>query len=99
MIVIARNNGPFYEKFDGLKERRGIIENKEYNVISWAYNQNGEWFIETDDFINIKEPKFYIRIINEDGFEHDYWNDYFLSNEEIRDIKIENLLNECTNNI
>jgi hypothetical protein len=31
-------------------------------------------------------------VINEDGIEHDYWNDYFLSSEELRDIKIDKIL-------
>lgn len=99
MIVIARNNGPLYENWDGSKERRGLVKGKEYEVIFRTYNQNGYVFTKTNDFLNIKEPRFFIRVINEDGVEHDYWNDYFLSNDEIRDIKIKKLLNECTNNI
>ena len=103
MIVIARNNGPIYENWDGSIERRGLVKGKEYEVIFWTYSlvpdKNGYVFTETTDFINIKETRFFIRVINEDGVEHDYWNDYFLSNDEIRDIKIKNLLNECTNNI
>ena len=104
MIVVARNNGPLYDNYDGHKERSGLLEGREYKVISWSYNKsnhNGRIFTETDIdsglkgsgyFANIKEPRFFITVINEDGIEHDYWNDYFLSSEELRDIKIDKIL-------
>jgi hypothetical protein len=104
MIVVARNNGPLYDNYDGHKERSGLLEGREYKVISWSYNKsnhNGRIFTETDIdsglkgsgyFANIKEPRFFIKVINEDGIEHDYWNDYFLSSEELRDIKIDKIL-------
>ena len=90
MIVIARNNGPIYK---GSEERRGLKEGKYYDVIQWSYqNTLGVWITETKDFINPKEPKFYVKVINEDGISHDYWNDYFLSSKEMRDYKIDNIL-------
>jgi hypothetical protein len=96
MKVIARNNGPYSENYDGSKSRKGLIKGKSYDVIEWAYrNQNGHSFIKrTDDFINPKEYKFYIKVINEDGIPHDYWNDYFLSSQELRDAKIDEILLE-----
>ena len=87
MIVIARNNGPFYAYPDGVK-RHGLITGKEYQVIEWAYRFPQHWVTRTDDFINPKEAKLYIKVINEDGVAHDYWNDYFLSTEEVRELKI-----------
>ena len=106
MIVVARNNGPLCDNYDGHKERTGLLEGKEYNVISWAYN-NGRRFTETDIdsglkgvgyFANIKEPRFFIKVINEYGIEHDYWNDYFLSSEEFRDMKLNQILNTAIDN-
>ena len=78
MIVIARNNGPIYK---GSEERRGLKEGKSYNVIQWSYqNPSGVWITETKDFINTKEPKFYVKVINEDGIAHDYGNNYYIKN-------------------
>jgi hypothetical protein len=98
MIVIARNDGPFHVKWDGTKERKGLREGKEYQVISWSYQdhsiQPGHWVVRTEYFMNPKNPEFFIRVINEDGIEADFWNDYFLSSEEIRDIKLKEVLNE-----
>jgi hypothetical protein len=92
MIVIARNNGPIYE-IDGSRERRGLIEGKEYTVIEWSYQDtSGSWIKRKDDFVNPKEPKFFIKVVNEDSITHDYWNDYFLSSKEIRHIKIDKIL-------
>ena len=97
MIVVARNNGPLCDNYEGHKERTGLLEGKEYNVISWAYN-NGRRFTETDIdsglkgvgyFANIKEPRFFIKVINEYGIEHDYWNDPTL-----REFKIKMIMND-----
>ncbi len=92
MKVIARNNGPLND----LRIREGLIEGKEYDVVRWSYQDHnikpGYWVTRTDDFINPKEPRFFIKVINENGVEHDYWNDYFLSSEEVRDMKLEELL-------
>ena len=91
MKVIAINNGPLYLNYDGSKERRGLLKGKEYDVISWSYQKDGSWFTGIGSFVNRKKAEFFIRVLNEDGIEHDYWNDYFLSSEEVRDLKI-NLL-------
>lgn len=91
MKVIARNNGPKlqYRRIDLL------IKGKVYDVIRWSYQDHsimpGYWVNRTDDFINPKDPKFWIRVISEDGIEHDYWNDYFLSSLEMRELKLEEL--------
>lgn len=88
MKVIARNNGPIYK--DGI--RRGLREGKEYEVISYSERVNDRRKDCYGDFYNPSGYKFYIRVVNEFGTAHDYWNDYFLSTEEIRDIKIDNIL-------
>lgn len=99
MKVIARNNGPYYDTGTvrhPAKERRGLLEGKVYDVIEWSYQDHnirpGHWVNRTDDFINPKEPRFWIKVINEDGVKHTYWNDYFLSSEEVRCIKLEEIL-------
>ena len=91
MIVVARNNGPFYEEFNG-NRRRGLIEGKTYDVVEWAAHNGTKWITQSGDFINPKEPMFFVKVLNEDGILHDYWNDYFLSSKEMRDIKIDNIL-------
>ena len=50
------------------------------------------WIRRTDDFINPKKASFFIKVINENGEAADFWNDYFLSSEEMRDIKIDKIL-------
>lgn len=95
MKVIAVNNGTFYFNSNGIEERRGLIKDKEYDVISWSYQKPiGHWIIrtDTDNFVNPKKPKFFIKVINEDGQEHDYWNDYFLSTDEMRELKLNEIL-------
>lgn len=94
MKVIAVNNGPLHLNYDGSKERRGLIKGKEYDVISWSYQKpTGHWVkrTDTDNFVNPEKPSFFIKVINEDGQEHEYWNDYFLSTEEMREIQLNEL--------
>lgn len=89
MIVIARNNGPYRRNVG----RAGLLKGKSYKVISWSYHSPmGTWQENTQERDIPKSTQFMIRIINEDGREADYWNDYFLSTEEIRDLKIEQLI-------
>lgn len=92
MIVVARNNGPFYEDFNGNRRRSGLIEGKAYDVVEWVVHNDTKWITQSGDFINPKEPMFFVKVLNEDGILHDYWNDYFLSSKEMRDIKIDNIL-------
>jgi hypothetical protein len=92
MKVIARNNGPFHQSYDDSSIRKGLLKGKEYDVISRSYQKGGRWIVRTDSFANPEKPEFFIRIINEDGIEADYWNDYFLSLDEVRDLKINLLL-------
>ncbi len=92
MKAIARNNGPILEKWDGTTERRGLKEGKVYDVIEWAYqDEPGHWVVRTDSFANPKQPKFFIKVVNEFGRAADYWNDYFLSSEEMREMKLNDL--------
>ena len=80
MIVVARNNG------------RGLIEGKVYDVVEWAAHNGIKWITQSGDFINPKEPIFFVKVINEDGVLYFYRNDYFLSSKEMRDIKIDKIL-------
>jgi hypothetical protein len=73
-------------------ERRGLIQGKSYQVISYSKQEDGIWYSLTGEFINPKEARFFIKVVNEEGIEADYWNDYFLSTEEMREIKIDKLL-------
>ena len=36
MKVIAKNDGPIFQKWDGTRERKGLKEGKEYEVIGTA---------------------------------------------------------------
>jgi hypothetical protein len=97
MILIARNNGPTPWEFinDESYKPSDLIQGKEYKVVSWHYNDNGNWVTRVDDFINPGKAKFYVTVVNEHGVEADYWNDYFLSTEEVRQISIDKLLESC----
>lgn len=91
MKAVARNKGPFV---NGLFYP--LVKDKEYEVVTFSKfvkessGNYGKWVDYMDDIIP-KEPKFYIKIIN-NGNEEDYWNDYFYSTDELRDKKIEDLL-------
>lgn len=86
--VIARSEGP---KYNGSKIGC-LTPGKKYEVLHMSYqNQPGYW-VDEELIYNPRNPKFYIRIKEDDnGRPHDIWNDYFLSTEEMRDIKIEEL--------
>lgn len=88
MKVIARNNGPFYENYDGTRERIGLKEGKSYDVIEWSKHDGVKWVSYTSDFVNPKNFCFFIKVINESNIIMRYWNDYFLSSEEVRDFKL-----------
>lgn len=87
MKVIARNNGPFVE-VGNIKIRQGLLQGREYEVIEWSYSKNSQWVKRTDDFINPREAKFFIKVINAYGQPASFWNNYFLSTEEVRDLKL-----------
>ena len=92
MKVIARNNGLILQKWDGTTERQGLKEGKVYDVIEWSYqDEPGHWVVRTDNFLNPKESKLFIKVLNEFGRQTNYWNDYFLSSEEIRERKLKEL--------
>ena len=84
--VISRGEGP---KYDG--SSHGILEpGKKYEVVA-THIPNG-WPIVSTEY-NPKETSFYIDIKIE-GSRHKVqtvWNDYFLSNEEIRNSKLDEL--------
>ena len=82
--VIARNEGP---KYNGSKIGC-LTPGKKYEVIQL---NGGEW-TGKPLLYNPRKTSFYIKIKEDDnGRPHDIWNDYFLSTEEIRYIKIEEL--------
>jgi len=86
MVVIAKTNGP---KYNG-SEFGCLTPGKEYEAINIHYQVNGFW-VEKEFTYNPEEPRFYIRVIDDNGREHDIWNDYFLSTKEIRKLKLTNL--------
>lgn len=89
MIVIAKNNGPFRRNVG----RAGLLKGKSYKVISWSYRSPmGTWQDNTHERDIPESAQFFVRIINEDGREADYWNDYFLSTNEMRELKLEQLI-------
>jgi hypothetical protein len=95
MIVIARNNGPIYKNPDGSsEERRGLIQGKSYQVVEWAKHNGNNWVKQSSNLVNPKEAKYFIKVINEWGQAHDYWNDYFLSDEEMKTLIRDNKLNQ-----
>jgi hypothetical protein len=86
--VIARNEGSSNSK---------LIPGHKYEVLYISYPGSSERHEMTN---NPKEPKFYIRIKDDTNLntwsiwhsgELTYWNDYFLSSEEMRDLKIKEL--------
>jgi hypothetical protein len=92
MIVIARNNGPKY--LNGYLYNP-LLKGKEYEVIYWSIPEwlnNGKCIDQLDDFINPKEAKFFIVVKDEFGKESSFWNDYFLSTEEMREYKLNKIL-------
>jgi len=89
--VIARNDGP-----KGLENGK-LIPGHRYEVLYITYPGSPERFEMTN---NPREPRFYIRVKDDTGInswsmwftgEHTYWNDYFLSSEEMRELKIKEL--------
>jgi hypothetical protein len=46
-------------------------------------------FVKKDELLfNPREAKFFIKIKLDNGMTGDYWNDYFLSTDEVRDINL-----------
>lgn len=89
--VIARNNGP-----KGSSNGKLILGHK-YEVLYISYSGSPERFPLTH---NPREAKFYIRVKDDTDTnswsmwftgEHTYWNDYFLSTEEMREMKLDNI--------
>jgi len=88
MKLIARTDGPNY---NGVIGSGALTTGKEYESIQIAYPVNGNWIYENTLNYNPRKPLFYIKVINDKGREADYWNDYFLSTEEMRDNKLKEL--------
>jgi hypothetical protein len=92
MKVIARNNGPYHEKWvngNMIKKRHGLKKGKIYDVIERTYqDESGIWIVKKNEFLNPSQPKFYIRVIDEYKRQGTYWNDYFLSSDEVRQYKL-----------
>lgn len=89
--LIARTDGPVY---NGVIGSGALTTGKEYEPIHISYQEEHSlctWKYEKTLNYNPREPKFYIKVINDKGREADYWNDYFLSTEEMRDLKLNKL--------
>lgn len=93
--VIARNEGP-----KGSTNGK-LIKGHRYEVVSISYA--GDQVKHPMPDINPRKPKFFIRIKDDTGInawsmwftgEHDYWNDYFLSTEEMRELNLNEILDE-----
>jgi hypothetical protein len=75
-------------------ESKCLTIGKEYEALSISYHANGVWIDKNIKDIKYipKEPKFYIKIKEDDNEKtHDIWNAYFLSTEEYRDYLINKL--------
>jgi hypothetical protein len=84
MFVIDRNNGHCCCNVG----RSVLLEGKSYMVIIWSYHSPMvTWKNNTQKRDIPKSAQFFIRIINEDGVEHDYWNDYFFFDRRNETIK------------
>jgi hypothetical protein len=90
--VIARNEGPV-----GATNSK-LIQGHKYEVLYISYPSSKERHKLT---YNPREPKFFIIVKDDTGInswsiwhtgEQTYWNDYFLSTEEMREMKLETLL-------
>ena len=89
-FVIARTEGP---KYNGSKVGC-LTPGKLYEVLHMSYHKDNKR-IYKELIFNPRKPTFFIRIKEDDrGREHDLWNDYFLSTEEVRKIKIDSLINK-----
>ena len=86
--VISRGEGP---KYNGSKIGC-LTPNKSYEVLYISYQTySGIWKKDIFQY-NPKNTSFYIKIKEDDnGNAHSIWNDYFLSTEESRELKINKL--------
>ncbi len=103
MKLIARNEGPrTQQSVLDIPTIGCLTPGKEYEAISiripnnlykkevWA-KRAGQTILGELKY-NPRDPKFYIKVIDDNGREHDIWNDYFLSTEEIREMNLNKLL-------
>lgn len=89
IYVISRGEGP---KNIISPNDKFLTPYKKYEIISISYqNPIGNWIEEKLLKYNPKESKFYIKIIDDMGNNHDIWNDYFLSTEEMREFLLNKL--------
>lgn len=86
--VIAKSEGP---KYNG--EWQGCLTiGKEYKVLSvHHYSVESGWIVERFSF-NPKETKFYLEVVDDRGRVHSIWNDHFYPTEEVREKKLNLLL-------
>jgi len=93
--VIARNDGP-----KGSTNGK-LVPGHKYEVLYISYSGSQDRLPMPD--VNPKESKFFIRIKDDTSInscsvwftgEHDYWNDYFLSTEEMRELNLNEILDE-----
>jgi hypothetical protein len=95
--VIARNDGP---KSSQGSYNGKLVPGHKYEVVCAATHDTKERF---ELLNNPRDPVFYIKVKDDTDVnswsmwhtgEYTYWNDYFLSTEEIRELKLDGLLNE-----
>lgn len=93
MNVIARKTGPKYT--NGIE---GIILGKEYEIVSYNKHNGHQWesfyLKENESIIIPMKPILLIQVRDERGVVSSFWNDYFFSSEEMRDQKLNKLLDE-----
>lgn len=97
--VIARNEGPITKEY--VPNNSKLVKGHKYEVLFISYP--GDQVKHPMPDINPREPKFYIRVKDDTDTnawsmwftgEHDYWNDYFLSTEEMRELNLNEILDE-----
>jgi hypothetical protein len=73
------------------KAHPDLTPGEEYDVISIHYQDTPGHWVDKEFTHNPKGTKFYIKVVNKVNLESTFWNDYFLSTEETRDITLEEL--------
>lgn len=86
MIVVARNNGPNINNLDLYILTKG----KSYKVMS-CYDPFKKVLINIENLIIPKNFKFYIDVIADNGKIESFWNDYFLSSQEMLNKKLKKI--------
>lgn len=91
MKVIARTDGP---KYNG-ENIFHLTKDKVYDAISFSTHDGMKWVdheIKTNDVIFIpRTPIIYIDVISDRNIVETFWCDYFISTQEMRNLKLKQL--------